>query len=325
MNLADAVAAQKATKIGPRTCASNRCSSMGQECDRRLVYERTRWQDKKMHDVELQNIFDLGIYLEDHYLQELKAAGFTIIQQQRSLSIPDAEITGSIDAAIQDVPSGDLYPIDVKTMSPHVWTKLESVNDFFDHKYAHVRGYPTQVLLYAHMMNSKWACIYAVNKLTGKPKDFWFKVADYGDVVAIAIERAKAINVHIRANTLPDRIEDLTACAKCPFAHVCLPDKQFSEESLLTDEDLLVKLERWHATRDVAKEHDELDEEVKGRLKSIKGLKTAKIGDFAITIQDRERKEWWVDENTRKLIGELKKNPYKVAVIRKFLDTSEDV
>ena len=44
---------------------SNRASQLGHECVRYHVYERTRWQEKSLHGVGLQMVFDMGREIEE--------------------------------------------------------------------------------------------------------------------------------------------------------------------------------------------------------------------------------------------------------------------
>ena len=81
---------------------SNRASQLGHECVRYHVYERTRWQEKSLHGVGLQMVFDMGREIEEIVLKELREAGFQIHEGQRAFSWPEYGITGSIDGKISE-------------------------------------------------------------------------------------------------------------------------------------------------------------------------------------------------------------------------------
>jgi len=59
---------------------SNRASDLGIPCLRYHVLNRTRWQERALHDVGLQMIFDLGNDIEQIVLRELSEAGVTVIE-----------------------------------------------------------------------------------------------------------------------------------------------------------------------------------------------------------------------------------------------------
>lgn len=348
-NISEGVTAYKQSKIGPRATNSNRASSIGDECDRKLVYARTRWRDQKMHNAVLQGIFDAGNVIEEAAIQDMKAAGYKIVQQQRDLALPAYELTGHVDCMIEV--EGSQFPIDVKSMSPHIWNSVNDPIDFFDHKYPHVRHYPAQAIIYGYMAAADWSALFLVNKVTFETKTIWFKIEDFKDYVDALKEKASNVTNHVRAGTLPDRIDDLSVCDKCPYNGICLPDKQFGPAiEIVNDPDFLTMLERWEATKASSNEHDELDEEIKAKIKNAclelerkdalmagtghkteipagtatTGIKNTAvgpreflIGNFSITVSNRKKKEWVVDENIKKMIGQVKETPYKAVTIKR--------
>jgi hypothetical protein len=317
-DIAGRIVQAKANKIAPRPTNSNRASMMGRECIRQIVYNRTRWQEAKMHDVGLQLIFDAGRVHEDYAAECMREAGFRVLQQQRPLGIPELEITGSIDYAI-DV-EGVLCPVDAKGMAPSIWQSLEKAEDFFTSKYEHVRGYPAQLLLYADMMKAPAAGLLAVNKVTYAPKSFWFEVDQYRDFIEGVKEKASIVTKHVRSGTLPDRTEDIDLCDRCAFRAICLPDKDFGEgETFVDDADLKADIDRHQAIKATAAEFKELDEDIKSRTKAL-ASRTVRVGPWQLTVSDRTRREWVIDEDIKKMIGEPTKTPYKVVTIKKAED-----
>jgi hypothetical protein len=329
VGLSEAVKAYKATKITVGNTTSNRASMLGEACLRKIVYERTRSKDKKPHDVGLQMIFDAGQVIEDSALDDLRKAGIRIIHQQVSLSIPELQITGHIDAAIETEHGN--FPIDIKSMSQHVWTSIKSPEDFFGHRLSHVNKYPAQILLYADMMKADYGVLYCVNKTTFEPRDFWFKTSDFADYIQELKQKAAFVNAHLLGMSLPDRIEDKTHCPRCPFAHVCFPDKDFGPGvTMLSDDALVAKLERWYETKSTSEEHEELDDEIKASVKQVVGTIVTKaadghspqtlqaqLGDFLVTVKSQVRKSWEVPEDIKKLHGTVKKTPYQVVNIER--------
>lgn len=323
IELAKTVEKSKESKIRLTACNSNRASVMGNACDRRLVYERTRWKDKKPTEVSLQNIFDIGNYLEQHYLREIEDAGFKLINQQADLSIPEVEITGHIDAAI--VHEGEKYPLDIKTMSPHVWQTIKDCDSFLNHKHSYVRAYPTQVLLYAHMMKSKWAILYCVNKVTGQSIDVWFDVSKYGDVIQIAVERARLTNEHIKNNNLPDRVKDLSVCGMCPFERICVPDKEFGSGARFVDDaEVNALLREWFETREDSTRHQELDEKIKKWATAYGSDGPIFVGSlYEVRVKSVTRKTTIIPEAVKATYGVPQVSTFpSVKIVR--LDTDEE-
>lgn len=325
------VKAHKATKIHVGNTTSNRASMLGEECVRKIVYERTRSQDKKPHDVGLQMIFDAGQVIEDAALDDLRKSGLRIVQQQRDLSIPELSITGHIDAAIDDAEYG-LVPVDVKSMSQFVWSSINEPEDFFSHRLSHIIKYPAQILLYADMMKAEYGVLYCVNKTTFEPKDFWFKTSDFHDYLQELKTKAATVNGHILTSSLPERVTDKTHCPRCAFAHVCFPDKDFGPGvQLLSDDALVAKLERWYETKSTSEEHVELDDEIKGQIKQVASQSNAPMaasslspnalevaaGQFLLTVKRQVRKSWEVPEILKKTQGTVKETVYYVVNIER--------
>ena len=76
--IVDKVKDLKASRIKQWPCVSNRASELGHECLRYLVLMRTRWEEKTLHNVELQFIFDEGNIHEEAIINDIKKAGFRV-------------------------------------------------------------------------------------------------------------------------------------------------------------------------------------------------------------------------------------------------------
>lgn len=80
----------KQKKIKQYPVNSNRASDLGHPCVKYHVLNRTRWQEKELHDATLQAVFDLGNEFEQIIMKDLNEAGIPVIEQQRpfEVSIP---------------------------------------------------------------------------------------------------------------------------------------------------------------------------------------------------------------------------------------------
>ena len=82
------------------------------------------------------------------------------------------------------------------------------------------------------------------------------------------LQKLERVNSHVAAGTYPDRCEYSDGlCAQCPFRHLCLPDKDYGSAEFIADSDFISTLERREELKESVKEYEELDEEVKSRVK----------------------------------------------------------
>src|SRR3990167_1885529 len=133
----------KSRKINVWPCNSNRASEAGHECERYLVYMRTRWQEKLLHNLNLQYIFDECKWQEEAILTTLKEAGINVIEQQRPFEWKEYKLTGHIDGKIPN--DGIAIPFEIKGFSNNNYEKINSVEDMLKNKHAYMRRYPSQI------------------------------------------------------------------------------------------------------------------------------------------------------------------------------------
>jgi len=267
----------KAAKIKQWPVMSNRASSMGHPCTRYLTLERTHWQEKTLHDVGLQYVFDLGNEFEQIVLKEMMESGVRIVEQQRPFEWRDYQITGHIDGKLED--GGSYYPFEIKSVSPFVFDSIGSVSDMLNSKYLHLRKYPAQMILYELMDNKERGVMLFKNKASGRLKEVWIDL-DY-DLGEGLIKKAEEINRHVAAGTLPDPIEwSDSTCQECGYLHVCLPDRSgMTEVSIDDNEELVELLEKYDRLKPIAKEYDEVDEQLK---KLLNGRSRVIVGNFFV-------------------------------------------
>ncbi len=263
---------------------SNRASELGHECLRYLVLNRTRWQEKSLHDIRLQRIFNLGNEFEDIVMKELRQAGFRINEQQRGLSMPEQEITGSIDGSI--IIDGQAYPLEVKSSSDYAFNSINTVEDIKNHKYPYMRRYISQLTLYLLMKNQEKGVLLFKNKTTGQLKEIWLTL-DY-ELGEQLLKKAESVNKHVKEGTLPDPIEyDEMMCGDCAYRHICLPD-MIGKEVEIDNTELSSLLDRLEALKESKKEYDGIDAQVK---KLVEGRDKILAGSWFITGK-------WVDKKS---------------------------
>ena len=273
----------KKRKIRQFPVHSNRASEMGHPCVRYHVLNRTRWEERSLHDVRLQMIFDLGKEIEDITMRDLAEAGFSVTEQQRPFVWKEYGRTGTVDGKI--LIDSETIPFEVKSCSPFVFDKINSIEDLKNGKYAYLRKYPTQLNLYMLMDNKDRGVFIFKNKQTGAYKEVWMEL-DW-QMGEEAIRRAEAVNSYVAAGTLPEPINDDLWCNDCPYVHICLPEHIGKEVDIDTS-DLGEKLDRLEELKPYKSEYEEIDGEIK---KAVEGREKVLAGDWMITGKWVDKKE----------------------------------
>jgi len=283
----------KERKIKQYPVNANRASELGHECLRYLVLNRTRWQEKTLHDARLQMIFDMGRAVEDLVFQDLKEAGFTIVEQQRPFSWAKYQITGSIDFKLAI--DGKVYPTEVKSAAPNPFASINSVADMLKHKYPYMRKYPAQLTLYLLMDNKDEGLFLFKNKSTGEYKEIWMDL-DY-EFAESLVQKAETINKHVAEGTLPEPMEyDEDICSDCGFAHICLPDRIGKEVEVSQDGELLGLVTRYFELKPGAKEFDGVNKRIN---ELVQGREKILVGDYFIEGKWIERKVYHVPDDVK--------------------------
>jgi len=273
----------KERKIKQYPVNSNRASDLGIPCVRYHVLNRTRWQEKSLHDVGLQFVFDMGNEIEEIVLKELAEARIKVIEQQRSFEWKEYQITGHIDGKIL-ADDGKVYPMEIKSCSQFVFKAINSIEDLKNGKYGYLRKYPVQLNLYLLMDNKEKGVFLFKDKTSGQIKEIWMDIdMELGEET---LQRAISINDHVNAGTMPEPIGEEMWCEGCPFAHICLPE-QIGKEVEIDIGELATLLDRMEEIKPIVKEYDELDNQVK---ETVKGREKILAGNYFITGKWIEKK-----------------------------------
>jgi hypothetical protein len=202
---------------------------------RYLYYQRTNWRDATPPNDTLKLIFQEGDLHETAVLRDIQDAGFQVIEQQIALEWPEYQITGHVDAMVLiDGGMGDAFPIDVKSMSGHIWDSIfwggPRSYDWYEvavgfKSKSWTAKYAGQLVLYMLMKNCEAGALICKSKQTGAcaqvniPLDL-----ELGEKL---IQQAEAVNEAIELGMEPDRIawdEDL--CGRCDHLATCLPGRE---------------------------------------------------------------------------------------------------
>lgn len=272
---------------------SIRASSIGHPCTRYLVYEQTKWQEKELHGIALQNIFNLGNDIEERVLKDLREAGIAVAEQQRAFEWKEHNITGHIDGmALID---GEMYPIEVKSASPYVFDKINSVEDMKKSKYAYMRAYPAQMTLYLLMGNKELGFFLFKNKVNGALKEIPVHLDyEFGESL---LRKAEDINGHVKDGTLPDQISEEGICSDCAYQHICRPMQIGKEIEMVDSTELVELIERSQELKPVAAEYAEIDKRIN---QIVNGKDKLLVGEWFVSGSWRKRVSYDVPEDIKK-------------------------
>jgi CRISPR/Cas system-associated exonuclease Cas4 (RecB family) len=226
--------------------------------------------------------------VEEAALKEIQEAGYTVLEQQRPYTWSRLQLTGHIDGKI--LVGKKAYPIEIKTINPYDFEKINSVEDLLSSEKFWLRKYPAQLTLYMLLSEEETALLYLKNALTWEPKSIWITL-DY-DFADELVRKLEDVNKHVRDNTVPEGINDADICPDCPFFHICLPEIKGEGLPIQDDQDLIAILEEWESLRPAYTRYQQLDAILKQRLEGVERLM---VGNWLITGRWLERKGYVVE------------------------------
>ncbi len=258
------------------------------ECVRSMVYARTNWQDRKLHETYLQARFDEGKEQERRVIRELIDMGFEIIEGQKAWEEPKWQLSGKIDGTIKL--NGDKYIFEIKSLNPNGYQRINSIEDM--KRVPWMKKWLAQINLYL-LGNNKEQGLFILSDCLGHRK-YLIVSLDYEYAESI-VKKLEEVNRHIEARTLPDRIDNQHEHEDCPYSHICLPDMVIGEGmDIIEDVELEADLERLAELKPLVKEHDEIDKAVKERFK---GRDKVVAGGWMIGKKYIEKKGFTVPES----------------------------
>lgn len=295
----DSVDSQR--KVYP--CHTNRASNIGHPCLRYLVFERTRWQDKLLPEVELQFIFNEGSVQEQAVMETLTKAGFKLSQQQRAYFEGPQKLSGHLDTNIaheEYIPKP--IPAEIKGLSQHNWESITTYEDMLKHKQWYVRKYPAQLQIYMYMSECPQGLFILKNKQNGRLK---FILADLDfEYVEGLLKKAETVNKMVDSGQIPEAYDGIDVCQRCEFRHICFKDRTFGNGIIaLNDDQLAGRIRKMQSLEDVAAECKDLKEEVGEQLKcradkDCSGQDRAQfiVNDYVVTlsrVKPKDKNPYW--------------------------------
>lgn len=303
----------------PTSRLTNRASSLGDPCLRRMVLWRTQGEQAKGIDDTGLAIFALGHLLEGPVRRYVEELGFEIEKAQLAFPPNDFKVSGHIDGVIRHHRAPVRFILEIKTLNGATWKQLKSFEDIREHAKSWVAKYYSQGMVYAALGEiMRWddddipiaGVLYVLfNKWTGELRAVPAPL-DYGEAEKL-LDKSVEIEAHVAAKTLPEYIEDKGECISCPFhPHVCKPPmpETVSELRIIEDPDVLAALETRANAAVAVKDYVEADDYLFGSGGRLRGLQ-------AVVVPGPEGADWHVkgafSPSTSYKVPEEVRAPYK--------------
>lgn len=286
-------------------CNNLRASNIGHPCERYLYLLIKHWDKQEPHDAGLQNIFDFGNSVEDYTIKKLKDTGLEIITPTlRSWKVENPLITGREDIRIKDPEDGQLYPAEIKGLSPFEWERLNSIEDFYNSKRHYVQGYPAQLMVYCWKFEKEKGFFVLTNKLNGRIKII--EVPFDWDRADALLKKAERIYKALEDSTggyLPEACDNLSVCEGCSLRHICTA-AHTRPETEIDGGELEEKIMRRMALSPYKREYETVNDEIKALMR---GRACVLAGDFLVETRTIHKQEYTVKarDETRVIIRKI--------------------
>lgn len=286
-------------------CNNLHASNIGHPCERYLYLLIKHWDKQEPHDAGLQNIFDFGNSVEDYTIKKLKDAGLEIITPTlRSWKVENPLITGREDIRIKDPEDGQLYPAEIKGLSPYEWERLNSIEDFYSSKRHYVQGYPAQLMVYCWKFEKEKGFFVLTNKLNGRIKII--EVPFDWDRADALLKKAERIYKALEDSTggyLPESCDNLSVCDGCSLRHICT-EAHTRPETEIDGGELEEKIMRRMALSPYKREYETVNDEIKDLMR---GRSRVLAGDFLVETKTIHKQEYTVKarDETRVIIRKI--------------------
>ena len=239
-------------------------------CTREMVLAITNWKDRPAPSPALKARFERGSLIEDAVIRELSELGVKVRVDRKPFEIRDGQgrlvLRGKIDGFVHF--EGKDYPMEVKSLNPNIFNRVESVDDF--KRWTWAAKYPNQLCAYLYAENMEEG-FFLLDDCLGHWKMLPARL-DYGEM-ELVLKRCEQAVEHVASGTLPDYHKDPEVCRRCwAFGRVCDPPMDTQGLQLLVEPEFEQLLERRQELVAAHREYEALDKEAKGRLKGKDGL-----------------------------------------------------
>lgn len=259
-------------------------ASARRKCLRRSVYECTRPELMPEYDTDTRAKFLRGEQREIDLRNELTKAGqiseppFEFVGIQESVEILDRKgrmiIKGYIDGNIK-WSDRSVWPAETKAWHPNLVDRVSCFDDLLMGTWTWSGAH--QLLSYMYAKSVPFG-VFILDR-SGLPKLIPVSLEANLEHMESFLNDAESVVNHIEAGTLPDHIQDVDECGRCPFYQaVCDPPLMSGEGAqIITDPEVEQMLLRRDELRENSKEYTTIDKKIKSRFR---GIDLAMAGKF---------------------------------------------
>lgn len=275
--------------------SANWVTTLAHACEAYAVYNRrVPYEQRRKIDAGLAMIFSEGNDQARAIKRDLLDMGYEVEGEEGQMAWPAFQITGRKDFKLrrQGLPS---VRVEAKSCNPYIFDSLKTVQDLRNHRSEWVQKWDKQVAVYMVLQNVDHYWLLLKNKSTGNIHIIEYHLGDEELQIAEAmLKKAERVNKLVQIGQAPSadqKISNPDDCARCEFFPVCLPELNFGlAAKVLTDElaaEMQAKLDRHATLKPFSKEYEELDEELKGEVKSltVDGTEDVVIGDWLAHVK----------------------------------------
>jgi len=241
------------------------------DCPRRLCLMRLCPEKAKDRDEKMKTRLQEGKKQERIIRADLAMAGVELVHPGR-LEWPALQLSGELDDLI--VVDGEKYPIDYKTCSSAMFTKIQraqSKEDLIRSPFIWLRHYPAQLQAYMLMTQKRLSALLFKDKEGGAMRLMDIEL-DFAYASSL-LDGLRYVNDCV-AKEDPPKAEKKDACGDCGFADFDFPEQEklSGEIETVSDETWLLKLKDYQGFVDSgvaksAKEFEKLEKEIKDEFR----------------------------------------------------------
>jgi len=259
-----------------------RASDVGHPCNRYLFYRLTCPEKEAPGDIDLRQVFEEGKEQERIVLRMLLDAGVKVEGEETAFEWMG--VVGHVDGFI--LLDGTRYPIEIKSVSPNVFEKFQTIDDIRKARKWYYKKWFDQLQIYLLLTNSEVGLFFLKNKGRRQVRILPVEI-DLDHLVELE-KKVKAVYEAVRVKKEPDRIPYCDICIDCGFIATCQPTPPYDLPFDLTS--LLPLIEEKAELEGFYKRYQELDKIIKDQAKR-NPIGNYEIGRWVVEISEVVREE----------------------------------